>query len=161
MNTILKSDNSSWQYICNKCFKRQGECDCKSTLLGIDPNIIKALQILHRKNYQTVGCCEGHIITYKTPKGTIYTQLSQGYITLDSHSYNDIQREKEKGFNFTITPIDPKTNRYQILIPGRKVKMDRFEDFQVIKKVQLASLEECLEKFAVRDRREPIILTNY
>lgn len=161
MREIIKTDKRPWEYICNRCYKYRGECGCKSSYLGLDPGIIKSVQILHDKNYQTVSCCEGHIITYKTDKGVIYTKLSQGYITLDSHSYPDILKEIEKGFSFEVTAVDLKANRYNILLPEKKLVSNRYEYIESIKASQIKELEEELKRFNARSIKEPIIITNY
>ena len=163
---ILKQEQVPWEYICNKCYKRQGECDCGGSVLGLDPNIIEHIQLLQARNYQTVGCCEGHVITYETAGGNIITMLSPLYISLDNHSYEDFKKEmvknpKWKEYGFDLIEVK-NLNRYQLVYKQAiKKAADIYEDMQIKKKLILLNLRECISSMDKRERVEPIITTSY
>ena len=164
-NKYLKTDKQTWQYICNICFERRGMCKCENnSYLGIDPNIIEHLQILHQKNYQTVGCCEGHIVTYQVPSGKIYTHLSATYISFDINSLADFEAEINKINQnlFIIVPFKGmEETRFQIIIPEKYGRGDKFEEFMKFKSKRLKLLKEIFLNMGARERKEPLIITNY
>ena len=165
----LKTENGEWEYICNTCFKYKEECKCRDkehSYLGIDSHIIKRIQILHSKGYQTVGCCEGHVREYETDKGNIYTELSPTYISFDIHSLEDIKRElvKHKEFSQEIKIIPfprMESERYQLVIDSYKKRGGSFDFFVQKRNERIKNLENLFSLFESRVVTEPIIKTYY
>ena len=163
---ILKQEKNDWEYICNLCYKKQGECKCAGSVLGLDPNIIEHIQLLQARNYQTVGCCEGHVITYETEGGNVITSLSPLYISLDNHSYEDFTNEmkvnpKWQECGFELIEVK-KLNRYQLVYKKMiKKNNDVYEDMKVKKNLILLNLKECILSMKKRKRTEPVIITSY
>ena len=164
-NVIFKSEPNECVYICNTCFKLRGDCNCEdNSYLGLDEHIVKTIQLLHSKGYQTIGCCEGHVQLYTTPSGCTYSSLSDTYISLDIHSYEEMKKEVKKSGN---TEIKVKlfkgmeNKRYQIILPGIKKKGDWYDVLIDYKKNRIKELEESIEKFKKRKITEKIIKTHY
>lgn len=164
INTVFKKEKTEWKYICNICFNYKEKCICnrQTSCLGIDSNIIKCLQILHSKNYQTVSCCEGHLSTYKTQRGITYTNLSDTYITFDIHSLEDIKKELSNvDWEILKLEILPDGKRYQLNVVGMRVKGDKYDKLLEYKHNNIHILENIFNKFKKRRMTEEVIITNY
>ena len=169
---ILKKEpgkDTNWLSICNMCFKFQEECTCtseKRSMLGIDPHIIKSLQILHSKGYQTVGCCQGHVLTYETKGGNVYTQLSGFYVTFDIHSFEDMKKEQKKhpelfeGFELRLCR-KMEDKRYEITMPNIRKRGDMFDFFVQKRNERISRLENLFSQLEHRKITEDIIITYY
>ena len=169
---LVKTDPGKWEYICNTCFEYINDCKCQcadKNSLGIDSNIIKSIQILHKKKYQTDGCCEGHVILKWTEKQGFYTVYFPLYISLNIASFEDFKKEfannpewQEKGF--ALIPVEKIPNRYQLVYAkGIKLKGDKFDEM-ISKKLEIIEqLNVLLNSLQIRTwgKNEKVIKTYY
>ena len=169
---FLEKEEAIWHYICNTCFKSKEECKCTNadkSSLGIDKDIIKIIQLLHEKNYQTLGCCQGHCAKYVTEKGNVYSTLSPTYISFDIASKKDMEKELKKlndadknTIGVVMEPFRKMENeRYQLVVPGIKKGGDSFDFFVQKRNERLSFLENWIKGFKVRTKTEPTIKTYY